>query len=80
MRFIKAEIEKKEYCPKKNLKNEIKAFMSMNVKSVKVVFTKKEYACATAASGSLRYYIRTNELPIKVMIRNGNVYLLRTDL
>ena len=80
MRFIKTELEKKARNPRKDLMKELKAFMSMNVKTAKVVYTKGEYACATAASGALRTCIRTYGLPINVKMRNGNVYLIRTDL
>lgn len=80
MKFIEADLEKTEVCAYKKLKNDLEEFMRMNVKSARVVYTKAEYVCATSAKASLRIAARRYSLPIKALMRNGNVYLIRTDL
>ena len=80
MKFVEAELEKRRPCDYKKLKNELETFMRMNVKTAKVIYTKSEYSCATSAGASCRRGAKYIGLPIKVNVRNGNVYLIRTDL
>ena len=81
MKFVQAEVEKgNARRPYKKLKDELQVFMRMNVKSAKVIFTKQEYTSAQAANKSLRDGAVAAGLPIKSLMRNGTVYLVRTDL
>lgn len=80
MRFIEAEIEECRRCQNKNLEQEFEKFMSMNVKTAKVIFTEEEYSCSNAVAVVLRRGVKTHRLPIHVLVVNGNVYLVRRDM
>ena len=80
MRFIEAEIEERPVRTYKKLKAELKRFISMNIKSARVIYTEAEYSCSTSARKALSEAAKMHSLPIKALMRNGNVYLIRTDL
>ena len=81
MKFVEAEVEKgNARRPYKKMKDELEVFMRMNVKSAKVIYTKQEYTSAAAANKSLHDGAINAGLPIKTTVRNGTVYLVRTDL
>lgn len=58
-----------------------KMFMKSNVKYARVEFADREYSTEATCRGSLHSYILRNpDLPIKVHLVSGDVYLIRTDL
>lgn len=55
-------------------------FMQMNVPVVRVDFASKEYKSVHSAAGSFIKAIKRLNIPAKLMIRDGQVYLIRTDI
>lgn len=55
-------------------------FMQMNVPVVRVDFAPKEYKSVYSAAGSFVKAIKRLNIPAKPMIRDGQVYLIRTDI
>lgn len=68
---------KKEYNP---LGNYLKEFMRMNVKIARVDLNEHEYATPSVAARTLSTSIKRRALPIKAHERDGEVYLVRTDM
>ena len=62
------------------LEAELNEFMAMNVMCVRVAFTELEYKTATTCYSSLSKAIKRYALPIRAFTRNGNLYLMRTDM
>ena len=83
MRFI----EVKEI-PEKNqskvqyhvLYEELEEFMNMNVKQVRVIVGEHEYSSYLIARESLAKAVRYHGLPIKIITRKNDLYLMRTDI
>ena len=81
MRFT----EVKEVPMRSNRRNtllvkELEEFVNMGVKNVKVTFTPGEYKNANSCQATLHKAIKREHLPIRVMIRGGDIYLVRTDM
>lgn len=66
--------------PKNNLVEIMENFMALNLKLSKLSFTDDEFYSYQIASYSISRCVKTLQLPVKVYIRNGEVYLERTDL
>ena len=62
------------------LEGELKEFMAMNVKYVKVQFTNIEYKSALTCYSSLAKAIKRYSLPIRAFTYKGKLYLERTDM
>ena len=63
-----------------NLKRFLNDFMLTNAKHYKVEYTEGEYKNVMVAYESLRLAIKRHKQPIKISIRNGEIYLTRTDM
>lgn len=62
------------------LVKELEEFVNMGVKNVKVTFTPGEYKNLNSCQSTLRKAIKREHLPIRVMIRGEDIYLVRTDM
>ena len=58
----------------------LKEFMLMNVKYVKVAFSYLDYSNAESAYVSIRDAAKRHGLPIAAVLRDDDVYLMRTDM
>lgn len=81
MTFTKFEGEIKELIRGKyNLRYKLEDFISMNTKVVKVNFREGEYKKLEYAYNSLREAAKRACVPVDVMRRNGEIFLIRTDM
>ena len=62
------------------LVKELEEFVNMGVKNVKVTFTPSEYKNPSSCQVTLHKAIKREHLPIRVMVRGGDIYLVRTDM
>ena len=84
MKFVEvAEIPCKKDNPKRK-KGELKLwldhFMAHSIKTVRVEFSSEEYTAMIGAYNAMRRACQRHVLPIDVIMRNGEVYLVRRDL
>lgn len=80
MRFIQvqyADIVAKR--PKYKLEADLTEFVRMNVQAVKVPW-EGHYKSANVAANVMEVAIRRHSMPIRVMRRDNEVYLIRTDM
>ena len=66
--------------PRNNVAGAMEEFMKMNIKFASVKFSVLEFESCYVASSTLVKCCKSAELPVKVLVRNGRVYLERTDL
>ena len=59
---------------------EFQKFLNMNVKVARVEFFQDEYASVRTARNVLRGAVKRYCVPIKVCIRSGEIYFVRTDM
>lgn len=62
------------------LVKELEEFVNMGVKNVKATYAPSEYKNLNSCQAVLRKAIKREHLPIKVMIRGEDIYLVRTDM
>lgn len=62
------------------LVKELEEFVNMGVKNVKVTFKPDEYKNLNSCQATLRKTIKREHLPIRVMSRGEDFYLVRTDM
>ena len=62
------------------LVKELEEFVSMGVKNVKVTYAPGEYKNLNSCQATLHKAIKGEHLPIRVMIRGEDIYLVRTDM
>lgn len=62
------------------LLKELEEFVNMGVKNVKATFKPDEYKNLNSCQATLHKAIKREHLPIRVMIRGGDIYLVRTDM
>ena len=62
------------------LLKELEEFVNMGVKNVKVTFKPDEYKNLNSCQATLYKAIKREHLPIRVMIRGRDIYLVRTDM
>lgn len=67
-------------CQYKNIREYISNFMRMNVKYVRVDYMREEFANVYSASGSFVRMIKLFDYPIRAVIINSELYLVRTDM
>lgn len=58
----------------------LKEFMNMNTRYARIEFAMYEYSDTVSARGSIERQAKIYNLPIKVLNRNGECYLKRTDI
>ena len=58
----------------------LKEFMKMNTRYVRVSFASLDYANIKSAATGFRAAVRRSRLPIKVSVRDEDIYLMRTDM
>ena len=63
-----------------DLQSYIAEFMNMNVHVVQVEFAPEEYKSENSAQSSFCQAILRARVPMKTSIRNGKLYLIRTDM
>jgi hypothetical protein len=82
MTFTKIEGEISEVIrkPYNKLQLKLKEFVSMNTKAVKVNFRENEYAKPIYGYKSLYNAAKIFCGPVAVIMRNGEIYLVRTDM
>lgn len=66
--------------PNNDLAAALEEFMNMNVKYVQVVFSMLEFEGCYVAGTVLNRASKNAGLPVKARVRNGQVYLERTDM
>lgn len=64
----------------KDMRSYLEQFMSMNTKVAWVIFEPHEYATVASARATLNRACRNYGYPIDVFVRNGDLYLVRTDM
>ena len=62
------------------LVKELEEFVNMGVKNVKVTYAPGEYKNLNSCQATLHKAIKGEHLPIRVMIRGEDIYLVRTDM
>ena len=67
-------------CQYKNIREYISNFMTMNVKNVRVEYMREEFANVYSANGSFVRMIKLFDYPIRTVIINSELYLVRTDM
>ena len=79
MRFTKMEngVPKRENFKLKECFNE---FIAMNVKTARVDLDKDDYKTVTVAANVLRVASKRHAVTVKVVVRNGELYFVRTDM
>lgn len=65
---------------KGELKLYLDRFMTRDIKIAKVEFSPEEYTAMIGAYNALRRACQRHVFPIDVIMRNGEVYLIRRDL
>lgn len=75
-------VEIKEVPSRHNNKVEsyLTEFMQMNTPVVRVELAPAEYVSAYSAANSFRKAIKRLRAPVKSAVRNGQLYLIRTDM
>lgn len=63
----------------KPLRDYLNEFLNMNVKYARISDVSSEYSSIESAVCSIRESIANAALPITLALRNGEVYLIRTD-
>lgn len=62
------------------LVKELEEFVRMGVETVKVTYRPDEYCSPVSCYSTLRRAAKREQLPINVVVTNGEVYLVRTDM
>lgn len=65
---------------KKDLATVFDEFMAMQIKAARLDFNHDEYKDDNSAFLTLRLFIRSHNLPVRVLHRMNNVYFVRTDM
>ena len=63
-----------------DLQGYIAEFMEMNTSVVQVYFAPGEYKTENSAQSSFCQAILRAKVPVKTSVRNGKLYLIRTDM
>lgn len=63
-----------------NISGYLEEFVNMNVKFAKLEFHAGEYSRIESARQSIHQSVRTHGFPIKVCVRNRELYLVRKDI
>ena len=83
MRFIRVnEIPESKRCRSHyvySLKDKIDRFLRMDIPVAKVEYNSGEYTSVNACLNSLQTFCVRNKVPAYVMMRNGEIYIIRTD-
>ena len=66
--------------PRNDIAGAMEEFMKMNIKFAQVTFSVLEFDSCYVAGTVLSRHVKDAELPVKVRVRNGVVYLERTDI
>ena len=74
------ETERRVVTEYNSCKDYLNKFMAMNVKVAWVLFGPDEYANVTSAYGSFTRSCHRFGFPVTAYIRNGDLYLVRTDM
>lgn len=73
--------EQSKRCGRKGiLKTKLDKFMDMHTKSAKVVWHEHKYTCPASCYNSFKLAAKRYVYPIDVVMRNGEVYLIRRDM
>ena len=67
-------------CQYKNLKEYLDSYMKTNVKCVHVKFAPYEFASVYSAYHSFIRAVKITNYPIKPVLVNSELYLIRTDM
>lgn len=65
---------------RKDLRGFLKEFMTEDIKMAKINLNVMDYKCPRHCYNALHTSIKTGGFPIKVHMRNDEIYLVRTDL
>jgi hypothetical protein len=65
---------------KRLIETHLQEFMAMNVKFVRVEYEPSEYAYPCSCRSSLYNAIRSTGLPVRAVMEDGVIYLMRTDM
>lgn len=65
---------------KKNLYGYLNEFMTMDIKVAKVEFNKMEYKTVISAYLCIYRAVQKSRLPLRVMKRNDEIFLVRNDM
>ena len=63
-----------------SLKSKLERFLAMNVQYARVDYTRDEYSSPTGALHSLSACCNMYDFPAYAILRNGDIYLIRTDM
>lgn len=80
MTMAKVDTMPAKRCSKKCLMDIFNEFISMNVKLAKVEFEENEYKSVKVADSVLRVAAKRYGVPIKVRMRNDEIYFERRDI
>lgn len=80
MKFVEVERLPEKRRPKKSLRNLFDEFISMNVKLARVDITERDYKNTMVGYGVMRTAAKRYGAPIKVYIRNDEIYFERRDI
>lgn len=79
MKFVEVKEVPEVRC-RKNLQGYLNEFMAWNIKVAKVEFNEKEYKNARSAQASFHKAIKTSKLPLTIIKRNDEIFLVRNDM
>lgn len=68
------------YKKPRKLECELFEFMKMNVEAAKLTFGENEYASAHSAYSTYHKAVKRFAFPVRVAMRKGEIYLVRTDM
>lgn len=77
MVVVKDGVPKRDYFKLKAMFDE---FMALNVKVVKLELDEGDYASVYVAMHTIGKSAKTHGYPVKTSVRNGEVYMIRTDM
>lgn len=82
MEFVEVkELPKKgPRCEYKSMAPKLYEFLEMNVKCAKMVFDPYEYINVASAYATINTLAKYHRLPLKAILINGEVYVVRTDM
>lgn len=80
MKFVEVERLPETRRQYKSLKNMFDEFLNMNVKMAKVDLTEHDYKNISIGYRVLYNSVKRWDVPIKVCMRNGEVYFVRRDI
>lgn len=80
MHFITGDYGKLKNRPRYRLEAELTEFVKMDLEMVKCRFEKGRYSSPSSAQNSINQSAKRHGLPVRAVMHEGEIYLVRTDM